>query len=127
MLRPKRTFKMNHTRGAVVQLTCDEAGCKKRENGWMIVLSLPAQQDLVDFIRNGGTRRQFVEKFESQGMVTFYFHAGQDCIEGKHMRRDPIFDIRRNDSEGRSLLYPDGDAFVWDSDTHLRKIKSVME
>lgn len=126
ILRAKRTFKMKHTRGAVRQVTCDEFGCKNRKNGWMIVLPVPLHQDTVDFIRNGGTRRQFVEKIESEGMVTFYFHSGQDCFD-KHISRDPLFDIRRNDSNGGSLLYPDGDAFVWDSDTHLRKIKRVVE
>ena len=126
MLRPKRTFKMKHTRGAVRQITCDQFGCKNREHGWMVVLPVPAQQDMVDFVRNGGTNRQFLEKIESAGIVTFYFHAGQDCFD-KHISRDPLFDIRRNDSGGGSLLYPDGDAFVWDSDTHLRQIKAAVE
>jgi len=126
MLRPKRTFKMKHTRGAVRQVTCDQYGCKNREHGWMVVLPVPAQQDMVDFVRNGGTNRQFLEKIESPALVTFYFHAGQDCFD-KHISRDPLFDIRRNDSGGGSLLYPDGDAFVWDSDTHLRQIKAVVE
>ena len=126
MLRPKRTFKIRQARGSVRQISCDEFRCQNREFGWMVVLPVPAQQDMVDFIRNGGTNREYSEKRESLGLITFYFKSGQDCFS-KHYSVDPLFTVRRSDSEGRTLQYPDGDAFIWDSDTHLRKIKAVVE
>ena len=126
MLKPKRTFKMKHTRGAVRDVTCLEFNCRNFLNGWMVVLPNESQKEMIDFVRSGATGRKFIEKHESAGITTFYFHAGQNCFE-QHKQRDPLFDISRHDTEGRSLWYPDGDAFVWDSDTHLRKIKAVVE
>jgi hypothetical protein len=43
------------------------------------------------------------------------------------MQRDPVFNIGRKDTGGRLLLYPDGDAFIEDSDQHLRKLKEVID
>ena len=118
------TFKARHVRGAVRQLSCDEAACPNREHGWMIALAVPAQQGTVDWVRAGHTGRRYQEKIESPGMVTFYFAAGQNCF-GQHWQRDPVFNIGRKEA-GRVLMYPDGDAFVEDSDKHLRKLKEAI-
>ena len=118
------TFKAKHVRGALRQLSCTEARCQKREHGWMTVLSISAQQSTIDWVRAGYTRRHFIEKTEAAGMVTFYFSAGQDCFNA-HWQRDPVFDIGRKEA-GRVLMYPDGDAFVEDSDKHLRKLKEYI-
>ena len=120
------TFRARHVRGAVKQLTCDQANCSNRQLGWMIILPVPTKQMAVDFIRAGKTGKRFTEKVEGSGMVTFYFDAGQDCFE-KHMHRDPVFNIGRKDTGGRLLLYPDGDAFIEDSDRHLRKLKEAID
>jgi len=90
----------------------------------MVVLAIPAQQDLIDLIRTGGTKKQYTERIESPGMVTFYFRAGQDCFD-RHYERYPVFDIGRMEG-GRTLIYPDGDAFVEDSDAHLRRLRRVI-
>ena len=91
----------------------------------MVVLAIPAQQDLIDLIRTGGTKKRYIERIESPGVVTFYFAAGQTCFV-KHWERYPIFKIGRVEG-GRTLIYPDGDAFVEDSDTHLRKLRRVID
>lgn len=117
-------FKAKLTRGAERQISCEVARCANQEHGWMIVLATPAQQDLIDMVRTGGTRKRYVERIESPGTVTFYFRAGQDCFEN-HWERYPIFDIGRVEG-GRTLIYPDGDAFVEDSDSHLRKLRRVI-
>ena len=118
------TFKARPVRGAVRQLSCFEALCQKKEKGWLVVLPVPAQQDMVDWVRAGNTRRHFKEKIQDEGLVTFVFSAGQDCFD-KHWQRDPVFDIGRKEA-GRVLMYPDGDAFVEDSDKHLRKLKEAI-
>ena len=118
------TFKARHVRGAVRQLSCTEAVCQKKEKGWLVVLPVPAQQGTIDWVRAGNTGRHFREKVEGEGLVTFVFSAGQDCFD-KHWQRDPIFNIGRKEA-GRVLMYPDGDAFVEDSDKHLRKLKEVI-
>ena len=118
------TFKAKHVRGAVRQLSCDEAGCLNREHGWMVALAVPAQQDTVDWVRAGQTGRRYTEKIESEGLVTFYFTPGQNCFT-THWQRDPVFMIGRKEA-GRVRMYPDGDLFVEDSDKHLRKLKEVI-
>ena len=118
------TFKARHVRGAVRQLSCDAAGCQNREHGWMVALAVPAQQDTVDWVRAGQTGRRYTERLESPGLVTFYFAPGQECFD-KHWQRDPVFDIGRKEA-GRVLMYPDGDAFIEDSDRHLRRLKEVI-
>ena len=123
--KPSTIFKARHVRGSERILTCDEYKCANRENGWMVVLSIPAQQAAVEFIRGGKTNRRFTEKTESEGLATFYFEAGQNCF-AEHWGRDPVFDIGRRDG-GRLIMYPDGDAFIEDSDRHLRQLKSVID
>ncbi len=56
------TFKAKHVRGAERLMSCTEAGCQKRENGWLVVLAIPAQQDMIGFIRAGNTHRYYIEK-----------------------------------------------------------------
>ena len=123
---PKTKFVLKRARGAERLLSCDEAGCESREKGWMPILSLPAQQKEVNFIRSGNTGKRYLEKIESEGLITFYFSPGQDCF-GKHWGRDAVFDIGKLETERAALWYPDGDAFVEDSDKHLRKLKEVLE
>lgn len=118
------TFKAKHVRGAVRQISCTEAKCQNKENGWMVVLSTPAQQDAIDWVKAGNTGRHFKEKIEQAGLVTFIFSPGQDCFN-KHWQREPVFDIGRKEA-GRVVIYPDGDAFVEDSDKHLRKLKEAI-
>ena len=120
------TFRARHVRGSVRQLTCDQANCSNRQLGWMVILPVPSKQMAVNFIRAGKTGKRFTEKIEDSGMVTFLFDAGQDCFE-KHMHRDPVFNIGRKDTGGGLLLYPDGDAFIEDSDRHLRKLKEAID
>jgi hypothetical protein len=122
---PKTTFKATHVRGSVRQLTCDEADCNAKAMGWRTVLPIPAHQDAANFIRAGKTSRRFKEVIESEGLVTFYFAEGQNCFE-KHWQRDPVFNIKRRNTGGGIILYPDGDAFVEDSDKHLRKLKEAI-
>ena len=97
-----RIFKARHVRGSVRQLTCEEADCAAMANGWATVLPL-----------------------ESSDLLTFYFSPGQECFE-THWQRDPVFIIGRSDPGIRTLIYPDGDAFVEDSDKHLRQLKEVL-
>ena len=121
----KTTFKATHMPGTVKQLTCDEADCGARAMGFKIVLSLSAQQGAINYIRSGKTGRRFLEKSEDALFATFYFQEGQNCFE-THWQRDPIFNIRRKDTGGRVITYPDGDAFIGDSDSHLRRIKEAL-
>ena len=123
--KPKTTFKAAHVRGSVRQLTCDEADCNEKAMGWRTVLPIPAHEKAVNFIRAGKTGRRFKEVIESPGLVTFYFAEGQNCFN-KHWQRDPVFNIRRRDGGGGVILYPDGDAFIEDSDKHLRKLKEAI-
>ena len=124
-IKPKTHFKMKRVRGAVRQLTCFEAQCPKQANGWLVPLATPAQDDMINWVRAGNTRRAYTEKRESPGLVSFYFAAGQNCFETQ-WQRDPIFNIGRFEQDRRAILYPDGDAFVEDSDKHLRKLKEVI-
>lgn len=123
---PKTKFVLRRARGAERKLTCLEANCESKEKGWKTILSSPAQQNLINFIRSGKTGRRYLEVIESEGLVTFYFAEGQDCFN-EHWGRDAVFDIGKLQTERPSLWYPDGDAFVEDSDKHLRKLKEVME
>ena len=97
--------------------------------GWKTILSYsnPKMISAMEWIRKGGTGRAFVEQQVGDGMVEFYFREGQSCFD-KHYVQDFVFDIgKRNTNEARTLWYPDGDAFVEDSDNHLRKIKEVVD
>ena len=122
---PKTTFKATHVRGSIRQLTCDEANCNAKELGWKTVLSVSANQYAIDFIRAGRTGRRFKEVIESEALVTFEFAVGQNCF-ATHWQTDSVFNIKRRDGGGGVILYPDGDAFVEDSDKHLRKLKEAI-
>ena len=93
-------------------------------NGWATVLPL-MMADTIEWIRKGGTGRHYREAMESSNLLTFYFSPGQECFE-THWQRDPVFIIGRSDPGIRTLIYPDGDAFVEDSDKHLRQLKEVL-
>lgn len=124
---PTTKFIAKHVPGSVRKLTCEEANCVGYLKGWTTVLSIPAQQHFVDFIRSGQTERIFVEKREGDGLIAFDFPPGQQCFKpDDHWERYPIFNVYRKQTEGRSLVYPDGDAFIEDSDKHLRKLKEVI-
>jgi hypothetical protein len=125
-LKATTSFKAKHVPGSVRELTCEEADCADYLNGFKTILAIPAQQHLVDFIRAGKSGRHFIEKREGDGLVAFEFPPGQKCFKGNHWERFPVFNISRKETEGRSLLYPDGDAFVEDSDKHLRKLKEAI-
>jgi hypothetical protein len=123
---PKTSFIARHVPGSVRKLTCEEANCVGYLNGWRTLLSIPAQQNLVDFIRSGRTEKIFVEKREGDGLVAFEFPPGQQCLKPDHWERQPIFNVYRKETEGRTLLYPGPDEFIEDSDKHLRKLKEAM-
>ena len=123
---PKTRFVLKRARGAERRISCNEAKCQQRENGWVTILSLPAQQKEIDFIRTGKTGKRYLEEIESEGLVSFNFAPGQNCFR-EHWNRDAVFDIGKLETERASLWYPDGDAFIEDSDKHLRKLKEVLE
>ena len=123
---PTTRFVLKRARGAERRLTCLEANCESMEKGWKTILSSPAQDRLINYIRAGKTGKRYLEVSESAGLVTFYFAEGQECFTA-HWGRDPVFDIGKLESERASIWYPDGDAFIEDSDKHLRKLKEVME
>lgn len=75
--------------------------------------------------KSGKHSKGLYRKTRKPGLVSFYFAAGQNCFE-THWQRDPIFNIGRFEYDRRAILYPDGDAFVEDSDKHLRKLKEVI-
>ena len=123
--RPTTAYKMRHTRGSVTQLNCKEFGCQRYAKGWRVVLGAIEQKDTIDWVKAGNTGRRFTVLNEQQGMVPFYFSPEQNCFE-KHFSRLPLFDIGRVTTGQKTILYPDGDAFVEDSDNHLRKLKEVI-
>lgn len=125
-IKPKVIFKGRPARGTVVRVSCTDARCEAREFGWKVILSDQTQSKQVEFIRSGGTTRYFIEEKTGDGLWTFTFPAGQDCFK-KHYAQDMVFDIARVETGRPPLWYPDGDAFVGDSDTHLRKLKEELE
>ena len=124
--RPSRLFRITHARGAVTDISCTDAGCDKKANGWLVILANPGQKDMIDFIRSGGTKRHYLERVDDPNMITFVFAPGQDCFN-KHQHKDPLFLVRRKDSGGQVLTYQDGDHFIEDSDKHLRELKTIIE
>ena len=123
--RPKTSFKARPTRGAVVQISCEAAKCLNHLNGWNTILEIASHLDTIEWVRRGNTHRRFTEKAVGQGLIEFRFEAGQECFT-KHYQQDMMFDIARVEDR-RVIFYPDGDAFVEDSDKHLRKIKEVID
>ena len=127
-VRQNRAFKLKPSRGSVRQASCKEINCIKMQEGWITLLSphVPRHADVIACLRRGDVKRAFIEAVISDDLIEFRFSAGQDCFE-KHYIQDMVFNIGRKDTGTPVLWYPDGDAFVEDSDKHLRKIKEVVD
>ena len=119
-------FRAKPVRGSVVQVSCDQAECANKKFGWKVVLSGSSQSDTVQWVRNGGTNRWYIEDKIDNDLWEFTFPAGQDCFK-KHYAQDMVFDIGRFETGRSAIWYPDGDAFVGDSDAHLRKLKEAID
>jgi len=148
--RPKTSFKARPARGTVVEVSCETAQCLNYLNGWKTILSTTVsahvpvhdktsyglygrydpttftyRENLIEWIRAGNTNRRYTEQSLGNGLIEFVFEAGQQCFT-KHYQQDMVFDIARVE-DSKVMFYPDGDAFIEDSDKHLRKIKEVVE
>lgn len=108
-----------------MQVSCDVAECQSKKFGWKVILSHKSQGESVQWLRAGGTNRYFIENKIDDDLWEFTFPAGQDCFK-KHYAQDFVFDIARVETGRRTIWYPDGDAFVGDSDAHLRKLKEEI-
>ena len=116
------------------RLSCKEAECDGIKNGWEVILSETSHAKMIEYLRAGNTGREFdvgiyrhyMEVVRSPGLIAFRFPANQPCFQ-KHTQRDGVFNISRVDTGARPLVYPDGDAFIMDSDSHLRKLKEAYD
>lgn len=125
---------MKHSQYYMRRLSCKEAECDGIKNGWEVILSETSHAKMIEYLRAGKTGREFddgiyrhyMEVVRSPGLIAFRFPANQPCFQ-KHTQRDGVFNISRVDTGARPLVYPDGDAFIMDSDSHLRKLKEAYD
>lgn len=123
---PQRHFRLQHPRGARRPATCEEVGCRHYYGGWTTIL--PVGHHLVEWLRHQ-TEWRYQERLAEEGLIAFEFEAGQKCFSYKlHTIAEPVFLATSTvDERHGAISYPDGDGFVGDWDSHLRKIKSATE
>ena len=64
------------------RLPCPGSGCPAYEKGWDIELNLadPADANLMRYIHEGKTQRQFAEAILMPGVIRVHFLAEQFCM-----------------------------------------------
>jgi len=64
--------------------TCREVACQQYLKGWTTIV--PAGSDLEDYVRHQSVAQYIKEERTADGMIAFYFPAGQGCFNAhKHV------------------------------------------
>jgi hypothetical protein len=119
-----------------VEVSCAQANCARRENGFIIGfdLTVPAKVAAANELAAIANRRGMKWSYEVVGStVQFTFAKGQDCFEThrRALEREPLYIVRNGDFRGNPRkerkVHTSGENFVDDFANHQDRLATRLE